>query len=360
MTVRDHGEFAPTTGAAAQVPPPSVFREAFHATVAGGRNVRDPRMLGWCFRAREKPPSTMTALPDLHVSAWSGTKRSLHLYAQILGKIRVALSPPQPNWMHTALSLNARGLTTGALPCGLASVEASLDVFAAAIAIAHSSGERRTVALAPERTVADVYADVSRALEELGVVCFITPVPQEVPDMTPLHEDRRACAWDSAAVQRWFDAYTATAMIFERWRSRFFGRSAIAVWWGAFDVATILFNGRHVPAPADRGYLMKYDLDAALMNVGLYLGDEQNAPFFYGYIYPQPEDAPELHVAPSQAAWSPQLGEWLLPYDAVRASGDPEAMVRTFVDSIYELCFSAAGWDRDAFVYRAPPARVQR
>jgi hypothetical protein len=292
--------------------------------------------------------------PDVRVAGWAGTKRSLHMYAQMLGKIRLALSPPQPNWMFTALYLNARGLTTGFIPYGDASVEATLDVFDSRISIARSTGKSSDVALLPVRTVAEVYDAVSAALRAVDIECKISTIPQEVPDRTPFNVDRRPSEYDPGAVKRWFRAATATAAEFDRWRGCFFGRSGIQLWWGAFDMALLLFSGRKVRPPTDRGYLMKYDLDAELMNVGLYLGDEQNAPFFYGYIFPEPPHAASLTIGPAPAAWSAQLHEWTLPYETVRTSDDPNATLAAFVDSVYALCFAAAGWNREACTYDAP------
>lgn len=299
---------------------------------------------------------------DLRVARWAGTKRSLHLYAQMLGKMRVSLSPAQPNWMFTPLYLTARGLTTGTIPWNNTSVEARLDVFDSNIVVMRSTGASRAIALHPVRTVAEIYAGLASALEELGVDCYISPQPQEVPDTTALDADDRLCEYDSAAVFRWFATMTAVANVFESWRAHFFGRSGIQLWWGAFDLALLLFSGKHVDAPLDRGYLMKYDLDAELMNVGLYLGDENTAPFFYAYIYPEPLNPETLPIAPSPARWSTELKEWVLPYDDVRRSPDPRASIAGFLDSIYELCFSAAGWDRKALSYEAPkrPSRSSK
>jgi hypothetical protein len=293
--------------------------------------------------------------PELHVASWSETKRNLHLYAQMLGKMRVALSPPQPNWMFTALYLSARGLTTGFIPYECSSFEATIDVFDSTISVARSDGRRRDIALLPVRSVAEIYSDVLRALRELGISCNVSPVPQELPDATPFHRDERIGAYDPAAVGRWFRAATATVTVFERWRARFFGRSGIQVWWGALDVALLLFSGKRVAAPSDRGYLMKYDLDAELMNVGLYLGDDEHEPFFYGYIYPEPPRPEELAV-PSPASWSTQLREWTLPYAAVRDAEEPRRAIAAFIDVIYEECFAGAAWEREAYIYDAPKA----
>jgi hypothetical protein len=293
--------------------------------------------------------------PDVDVSRWAATKRSLHLYAQMLGKINVAVAPVQPNWMFTALHLLPRGLTTGTIPWRGSSFDATIEIFDSEIILSRSNGARATVPLVPVHTVAEVYAKLTEALVALGVECAISTIPQELPDTTPLDEDRRASEYDPAAVRRWFASATVVSGVFEQWRSRFFGRSGVQVWWGALDVALVLFSGRHAAPPAARGYLMKYDLDAELMNVGLYYGDEKTPPFFYGYIYPEPADARSLPVAPAQAAWSSDLHEWVMPYEAVRSAPDPPELLRAFIEAIYEQCFAAAGWDRAALSYEPPP-----
>ena len=294
------------------------------------------------------------AWPDLDFGAWAPTKRSFHLYAQMLGKLRVALSPAQPNWMFTALSLTARGLTTGPMPVRGASIEASLDVFSSEIVLDRSDGRTARIALEPARPVAVIFERLREALEALDVACTISPIPQEVADLTPFHEDTGPAAYDPEAVRRWFAATTATARIFDGWRGHFFGRTGIQVWWGALDVSLLLFTGKHVEPPTDRGYLMKYDLDAEMMNAGLYYGDEKTAPFFYGYIYPQPAEAATLPIAPEGASWSDAIREWVLPYDTVRHATDPAATVSAFLDALYALCVTASGWDRQALSYVAP------
>jgi hypothetical protein len=298
--------------------------------------------------------------PELDARSWAPTKKSLHLYTQMLGKLRLALSPAQPNWMFTALALDARGVTTGSMPWRDGSVQASLDVFASELVLDVSDGRSRRVPLLPPRPVAAIYADLSAALGDLDVRVTITPIPQEIPDVTPLDADARPAAYDPAAVQRWFGVLTAAAGVFEAWRAHFFGRSGIQLWWGALDLSVMLFSGKHVDPPADRGYLMRYDLDAELVNAGFYPGDDNNAPFFYGYIFPQPDGAEHLTVQPAEASWSPMLKEWVLPYDAVRGAADPGAVVSAFLDSIYALCGSAAGWNLADLSYVAPPRAARR
>jgi hypothetical protein len=296
-----------------------------------------------------------SAWPDLDVARWAGTKRSLHLYAQMLGKIKLALAPVAPNWMFTRLFLTSRGVSTGFVPWRDTSFEAAIDVFDSTIVISRSTGARVTIPLVPVRTVAEIYAELTAALETLEIRCEITPLPQEMPDTTRLDRDRRPSEYDPEAVLRWFRASTTTSGIFDAWRATFFGRTGLQVWWGALDVALILFNGRHAKPPANRGYIMKYDLDAELMSVGLYFGDEQHGPFFYGYIYPEPSGAENLPIAPAQASWSSALREWVLPYEVVQQSKNPQATLCAFSDAIYEQCFRTAGWDRDALTYTPPP-----
>ena len=292
--------------------------------------------------------------PVVNVDLWSATKKCFHLYLQMLGKVRLALSPAQPNWMFTALHLSARGVTTGTIPWRGTSIEAFLDVFSSEIIVQRSNGDVARVKLLPARTVAEIYAELTSALVAIGVECAITTVPQELPDTTPLHLDDRPGSYEPEAVLRWFSAATAASGIFEVWRAHFFGRTGIQVWWGAFDVALLLFSGKRVPPPTDRGYIMKYDLDAELMNVGLYFGDESTAPFFYGYIFPQPPAPSALHIAPASASWSATLGEWVLPYETVRTAPDPAAELGAFLDAIYGHCIASAGWDSDAHRYDSP------
>lgn len=292
--------------------------------------------------------------PDLNVTAWAPTKKSLHLYTQMLGKLRVALSPSQPEWMFTRLFLTARGVTTGPMPWHERALEGTLDVFASELVLGHSDGRTRRIPLVPARTVAEIWSDLHAALKALNVGVALNPVPQEVPDVTPMDQDRRPAAYDPAAVQRWFAVATAAAATFDRWRAHFFGRNGIQLWWGALDVALLLFNGKKVAPPADRGYLMRYDLDAEMMNVGFYPGDDAAAPFFYGYIFPQPAGAAQLPIAPATASWSDAIKEWVLPYEAVRTAAAPTATLCTFIDAVYDLCGSAAGWDRAALTYVAP------
>jgi hypothetical protein len=298
--------------------------------------------------------------PALEYASWAPTKKSLHLYAQMLGKLRLALAPHQPNFVFTSLALGPRGFTTGTMPYGTRSVQASVDVFRTELILEASDGWERRLSLAEPRTVAHVFAELHAGLEAAGIDVKLSPIPQEIPDRTPLDEDERPARFDALDARRWLAVMSATNAVFDRWRAHFFGRTGIQLWWGAFDFALLLFSGKHVEAPKDRGYLFEYDLDAEMMNVGFYPGDEANAASFYGYIYPQPAACDALPIAPPSAAWSETFKEWILPYEAMRTSADPERTLRAFLDAIYDACGSASGWPRDQFTYVPPPLRRAR
>jgi hypothetical protein len=143
--------------------------------------------------------------------------------------------------------------------------------------------------------------------------------------------------------------------VFEEFRSRFFGRSGVQFWWGACDLTVLLFNGRQVEAPADRGYIMLYDLDAEHFNAGFWPGDDDSPePAFYAYLVPRPPGCEAAPVEPAPAGWVEAMGMWLMPYEAVRASADPRRMLLDFLESVYGLAFSLGDWDEGAHRYTLP------
>jgi hypothetical protein len=295
--------------------------------------------------------------PALDPAKWGPTKRTLHLIAQVLGKVRLALAPYQPNFFFSALYITPRGFTTSAIPVGFRLVEMRLDVFDARIELTSSDGGRRDVALFEQPTIAAMYEALLAALADLGVKVTISPIPQEIPDVTPLDRDDRPIVWVASDVLAWLTVMCSAQAVFDRWRERFFGRSGVQFWWGAFDLSLLLFTGKHVDPPTDRGYLIEYDLDAEMMSAGFYPGDDANGAFFYAYIYPEPARCADITIAAEGAEWSESLHEWILPYDTLRRSADPERMLRTFLSAVYDVCGDAAHWDRSQYTYVPPPLR---
>ena len=299
--------------------------------------------------------------PALPYEEWAQTKKSLHMYAQILGKTRLALSPPQPEWLGSCLYLGARGLTTGPMPWGTTSLELALDVYDDQLRVCTSGGRRDSVSLFPPRCVADVFREVKRLLAEIGVDADIWRKPQEIADAVPLDEDERDCAYVPEQARNWHRANTAVATVFEEWRSQFFGRTGLQFWWGAFDLAVLRFNGKHAAAPADRGYIMRYDLDAEFMNAGCWPGDDSfPVPIIYAYIHPKPPGCERETILPIKAGWVEEMGEWTLRYEDARTSGDPHATILEFLDSVYQVAGIRSGWNLKDFEYERPAPSPRR
>jgi hypothetical protein len=297
------------------------------------------------------------AWPELPYEEWAPTKKTLQMCAQMLGKLRLALAPPQPEWLHTCLYLDARGFTTGAMPWASHVITAGIDVFDSALWIDMSDGRRSTVSIGPNRCVAEIWDDFHALLADLEIAVDIWEKPQELADTTPFSENRHDCTFDSAHARRFHRLLCTIDGVFEEFRSTYFGRSSIQYWWGASDFAVLLFTGKHLDAPDDRGYIMRYDLDAEHLNAGFWPGDD-NAPHagFFGYLVPRPDGCEVAPMEPGHAGWVEAMGEWIMPYEAVRTCDDPRGAVLDFLRSVYRVAVESGGWDAAAFTYTAPPA----
>lgn len=294
--------------------------------------------------------------PVLAYSDWAPTKKTLQMVLQMLGKARIALSPPQPEWLHAALHLDARGFTTGAMPVDERLVSMRVDVFDGVLWVDTSDGQQSRIALQGV-CVAEIWAEFSAALDELGVSADIWQKPQEVTDVTPFAENTHDRTLVIADAVRFHTVLSSVQGVFEEFRSGFFGRSGVQFWWGAFDLAVLLFNGEHQVAPDDKGYIMRYDLDASQLNCGFWPGDDSLPdPVFYAYLIPQPPGCALAPIDPGGAAWIEQVDEWMLPYEYVRASADPAATLREFLGSAYSLAGSLGGWDLQRYEYVRPLA----
>ena len=301
------------------------------------------------------------AWPALPYEQWAPTKKTLQMCAQMIGKARLALAPPQPEWLHSCLFLDGRGLTTGAVPFGEQLVSMGIDVYDASLWIHASDGRHAAVALGPDRCVADIWSDFTRELAGMGIDADIWPKPQELPDATPFSENTHDCTFVLEDAQRFYRVLATLDGIFEEFRSRFFGRSSIQFWWGACDFAVLLFNGKRTAAPDDLGYIMRYDLDAEHMNAGFWPGDD-NAPQagFYGYLVPRPDGCENAPIEPEHAGWVEAMGEWMMSYDAVRTCDDPRQALLDFLGSVYGVAVTQGGWDAEAYQYVAPPASARK
>lgn len=294
--------------------------------------------------------------PALQYEAWKPTKKTLHMCAQMIGKARLALAPPQPEWLHTCLFLTASGFATDAMPYGADAVSMGMDVYENAIWINVSDGRKAIVPLGSHHCVADIWSAFRDALTGFNLDIDIWEKPQEVPDTTPFSKDRSDCTIIPEDAQRFLRVLASVNSVFQEFRSGFFGRSGVQFWWGGFDFALLLFTGKHLKAPDDRGYIMRYDLDAEHMNAGFWPGDDKNpVPSFYGYLVPRPDGCESAPIGAEQAGWVEAMGEWVMPYDAVRRSADPRKVILTFLEGVYGVAMTLGGWDGEAFTYGRPP-----
>ncbi|TDB39028.1 MAG: hypothetical protein D9V44_05010 [Actinobacteria bacterium] len=299
--------------------------------------------------------STHSPWASLPYHEWSSTKRTLQMTLQMLGKLKLALLPPQPEWLHTALQVTAHGWTTGAVPTGDGRlIEGGVDVFAGTVWLQVSDGRREDLGL-PDTSVASVWSWFTRTLGALDVEADLWEKPQEVADTTPFSENTHDATFVVEHAQRFHSVLAGVQSIFEEFRSEYFGRSGVQFWWGAFDLAVLLFNGKHAVAPDDRGYIMRYDLDAEHLNAGFWPGDDESPqPVFYAYLVPQPPGCALAQLDADGAAWIEQMGEWVLPYEVVRTSPQPAVLLRSFLDSAYRLAGELGGWDLADFRYVKP------
>jgi hypothetical protein len=297
--------------------------------------------------------------PRLDEARWPATRDYLHLLSQMLGKVRVALAPPLPEWFHASLGLTPRGLTTRLLPGPAGAIEASLDLDDGVLRLSASGGRNETIPVAPGRPISAIWRDLGQVLEELGVSVDLWDKPQERADVTPFSIDDRARDYDPVLGARWLALITDVQAMFEVWRSPFFGRSGVNFWWGGFDITVALYNGRHaIPRPGSN-YLMRYDLDAEHLTIGFWPGDDDNEPMFFSYLVPEPANCPVYPMDVPSTSWAPTRAEWVLPYEAVRDRSDRLDVVRRFMDAAYRAAGDLAGWDLRALTY-VPPPRAPR
>ena len=298
---------------------------------------------------------TQSAWPSLPYADWRETYETLHRWTQIVGKTRLALAPMLNHWWQVPLYVSARGLTTSAMPYGgRHEVEIEFDFLAHELTFRTSDGGRRAMPLAA-RSVADFYAEHMSVLQALGVDAKIWPVPVELPDALPFADDREHAAYDPEMAQRFWRILIQADRVFQSFRARFLGKSSpVHLFWGALDLAVTRFSGR--PAPPHPGgmpnvgdWVMREGYSHELSSAGFWPGGEPlPEPVFYSYAYPTPSGFAEAPVRPEGAYFHTGMGEFVLPYEAVRTAADPEAALLDFLQSTYEAAANTAHWDRGA------------
>jgi hypothetical protein len=279
---------------------------------------------------------------------WSATCDTLHAHTQVLGKLAVALAPPEPELQHAALRLTARGWETAPLPApdGSGAFTATLDLRAHEAVVEHSGGKARRIALVPDRAVGEVTRELLAAVRSVAGEVKIDPRPQEVSWTVPLDEDDEHARYDPDQVASYFAAATRAALVLAAFRAPYRGRSTpVNAWWGSFDLAVSLFSG--LPAdPPSADFIMRNAMDAQEVAVGWWPGDlRYGKAAFYAYAHPAPEGFAEAKLSPAAARWDGQLGEYVLDWDDVRASPDPHATALEFARSVFQHACVVCAWD---------------
>jgi len=292
--------------------------------------------------------------PDLPLASWRDTCVTLQLMTQIVGKIRLVHSPWLNHSWHVALYVSARGLSTSPIPDGARNFEIEFDLMDGVLRISTSDGAQRQLALAGQ-SVASFYASIMAALAELGIQVAIDEWPNEVPDPVRFSRDHVHASYDPDAARRFFRILVNVDRVFKQFRTGFLGKaSPVHFFWGSFDLAVTRFSGRRaprhpggVPHLADTVATEAYSHEVS--SAGFWPGGGAiDYPAFYSYAYPEPAGFRTTTVQPKAAFFSAALGEFILPYDAVRAAADPDATLLEFLQSTYEAAAIAANWDRDA------------
>ena len=285
--------------------------------------------------------------PALNYDQWSATCDTLHAHTQLLGKLAVALAPPEPQLQHGALRLSTRGWETLPLPApdGSGALSITLDLRAHEVVLEHSNGRSQNVALTPNRAVGEVTREVLDAAAGLAGGIEIDPTPQEVPWTVPLDEDHEHRTYDPERVTDYFAASTQAALVLAAFRAPYRGRcTPVNAWWGSFDLAVNLYSG-HPADPPSSDFIMRNAMDAQEVAVGWWPGDPNHtAAGFYAYAHPAPDDFATATL-PGDARWEEALGEYVLHWDDIRASHDPHGLALAFARSAFRHSCTVCGWD---------------
>jgi hypothetical protein len=289
--------------------------------------------------------------PALAYDDWADTAQTLHLWTQIVGKIRMVQTPPVNHSWHVTLYVTSRGLTTSPVPYGNVVFEITFDFVDHALRITTSEGEERRFDLAP-MTVATFYERVMANLNEMRLHTEINVTPNEIAEPIPFTQDTTHQSYDAEAAARFWQVLVDTSRVFAAFRSRFLGKaSPVHFFWGAPDLAVTRFSGReappHDPAPGLPLSVVQDAYSHEVSSAGFWPGGGGFEAAFYSYAYPEPEGFAQAPVAPAAAFYSHDLREFLLPYDAVRTSADPDGELMRFLQSTYSAAARLGNWDRE-------------
>lgn len=299
------------------------------------------------------------AWPSLPLAAWQDTYTTVHLWTQIIGKIRLALSPQLNHWWQSTLYVTPRGLTTASIPYETRTFQISFDFLDHHLQINTSDGITKRIALTP-RSVADFYQLVLTTLSSIGIEVRIWTMPQEVSEPIPFDLDHQHASYDPEYVQRFWQILVQVDRVMTLFRSQFIGKSSpVHFFWGSFDLAVTRFSGRRAPehpggVPNMADWVTREAYSHEVSSCGFWPGGGSVVePVFYAYAYPAPEGFRDYPVQPKEAFYSSELQEFILPYEVVRQASEPDAVILAFLQSTYEAAAHLGHWDRAA-VERTP------
>jgi hypothetical protein len=289
--------------------------------------------------------------PPLPLDEWKDTYATLHMWFQVIGKIRLAQTPLINHWWNTTFYVTPRGLTTSAMPYETRTFQIDFDFLDHQLQIAASDGGRRTVALRPQ-SVAEFYRSTMEALRSLGLGLSVWTTPVEVTDRTPFDRDEHRCAYDPDSANRCWRILMQASRVLDEFRSRFVGKvSPVHFFWGAFDLAVTRFSGRPAPrhpgAPNLARFVAQEAYSHEVSSCGFWPGGGPvDRPMFYAYAYPEPDGFKDYRIEPQEAFYSAEMKEFLLPYDAVRTAKSPDRLLQAFLQTTYEAAANLGQWDR--------------
>ncbi len=294
------------------------------------------------------------AWPSLPLQEWQDTYTTLHMWTQIVGKTRLALSPMVNHWWNVTFYLTPRGLTTSAIPHGERTFSVDFDFVDHVLLVRTSDGAAGALPLGPQ-SVAEFYQQYLALLRSLGLEVRIWPHPVEVERAVPFAEDREHASYDPVYAHRFWRVLSQADPVMQHFRGRFLGKcSPVHFFWGACDLAVTRFSGRRAPehpggAPNVATWVMREAYSHEVSSCGFWAGGGPVAePVFYAYAYPEPPGFAEARVEPREAYYSQDVREFLLPYEAVRTAERPDEVLLAFLQSTYEPAADLGGWDRKA------------
>jgi len=298
--------------------------------------------------------------PELNYSDWKDTCATLHMWTQIVGKIRLKLTPWINHSWHVTLYLTSRGLGTSPIPYGTDTFEIYFDFLDHKLLIQKSDGGIKTIALKPQ-TVAEFYTAVMTALDDLKLPVKIDLVPNEIADSIPFDRDDKHRSYDPDYANRFWRVLAQADRVFKRFRSRFCGKcSPVHFFWGSFDLAVTRFSGRQAPPhpggiPHLPDAITREAYSQEVSSLGFWPGnDAMPQAIFYSYAYPEPKGFADAKVDPGTASYNSQIKEFVLPYEAVRLSKSPDETLLEFAQSAYDAASTLGKWDREALVEQKP------